>query len=232
MRLTREIKLTAAALVLMLVVMPFDSAILSYVNAHADCKPIFQLITEAGRSHWYLVPGGVVMIVGYALSRLGIPARARWPRPSHLAVMTWQFFTLLFFSVASSGIVVNILKPIFARARPREWVRSDTDGFFHWPQILAGKLSDYNSFPSGHAATALSAAVAIILCLPARYRWLQIPLLSAGILIAASRVMVSAHYTSDVVAGAIIGVWAAVLCKNYLERARWAAAISRPDTLQ
>jgi membrane-associated phospholipid phosphatase len=201
----------AAALILV------DEQILLFVHANDTCKPIFEVITEVGRSHWYLVPAGLIFILGF---------KKAW------RIKIWYESTLVFFAVASSGIIINILKPIFARARPREYLRHDVTGFFHWPEILAGKLSDYNSFPSGHAATALSAAVAIVLCLPEKYRWFRLPVLVTGGVIAVSRVMVSAHYASDVLAGALIGIWAAVLCKNYLARASWAAkfaaTISKP----
>ena len=180
----------------------YDLYLLQWVQSDNHAEPAFKVITEIGRSHWYLVPSGLVFFIG--LKRV-------WRH------RLWPQATLLFFAVSSSGIVVNILKPLFARARPREFLREEVTGFFHWPQVLTGHLSDYNSFPSGHAATALSAAVAIVFCLPQKYRWLRLPILAMGGVIAASRVMVSAHYASDVIIGALIGIWAVVLCKQYLD---------------
>jgi undecaprenyl-diphosphatase len=63
---------------------------------------------------------------------------------------------------------------------------------------------DYPSFPSGHAAT--SFAVATLLALTYRQRWVQeLALISAG-LIAYSRIYLGHHYPSDVLAGVVLGM--------------------------
>jgi undecaprenyl-diphosphatase len=89
--------------------------------------------------------------------------------------------------------------------------------FFIW-------RAEYASFPSGHATTAFAAAVAIGALWP-RLR----PLLwTYAILIAVSRVIVTAHHPSDVVAGAIAGAVGALLVRDWLA-ARRLAFIIRPD---
>lgn len=223
-KFSQSVWLTLAAIAIAIAVMPFDLPIMQFMQSHPSCKPVFEVITEAGRSHWYLVPSGIVILIGIYLWRSKAMTK-RFATLMHPAL-------LLFLSISTAGIFVNIIKPFVARARPREFLREDIFGFFNWDQVLAGHLSDFNSFPSGHAATALSAAMAIILALPEKYRWLRIPILVMGCVIAVSRVMVSVHYTSDVIVGSLIGAWAAVLCNRYLLRAEWAAAISRPATLQ
>lgn len=223
-KFSRSVWLTVLALGIVIAAVPLDLLIMEFMQSHPECKPIFDVITEAGRSHWYLVPSGIVILIGLYLWRAKkmTVQFARWMHPA----------LTLFLSIATSGIVVNVIKPFAARSRPREFLREDIFSFFNWDQVLAGHLSDFNSFPSGHAATALSVAMAIILCLPEKYRAFRIPVLVIGCVIAVSRVMVSVHYTSDVIVGALIGAWAAVLCNRYLLRAEWAAAISRPATLQ
>ncbi len=78
-------------------------------------------------------------------------------------------------------------------------------GAFHfdpvsWKNALA-------SFPSGHSTTVFAAAVALGFIFPrARAAWLV-----AAVVIAASRVLVGAHYPSDVVAGAALGACVAYL---------------------
>src|SRR5260221_10128756 len=69
---------------------------------------------------------------------------------------------------------------------------------------------EYASLPSGHAMTAFAALVAFGIIFP-RLRpvlWIY------ALLIAASRVVVSAHYPSDVIAGAAFGAFGALLVRD------------------
>jgi membrane-associated phospholipid phosphatase len=73
--------------------------------------------------------------------------------------------------------------------------------FFHWPCLTDSR---FHSFPSGHAITAFAAAAALTAVAPwGRWTWLGV---AAGIGI--SRVLLNAHFVSDVLAGAAIGWWA------------------------
>ena len=58
------------------------------------------------------------------------------------------------------------------------------------------------SFPSGHAATAFAAAVAVGAFHP-RVRW---PLLGLAALVGLSRIYLGVHYVLDVLAGAALGI--------------------------
>ena len=102
----------------------------------------------------------------------------------------------VFAAVAVSGIVDQILKHAIGRARP---VLLPLDGPFHFePLSIANALA---SFPSGHTTSAFAAAVALASMRP---DW-RGRLLGAALLIGASRVLVGAHYPSDVVGGAALG---------------------------
>jgi membrane-associated phospholipid phosphatase len=63
-----------------------------------------------------------------------------------------------------------------------------------------------NSTPSGHTIRAFSLMTALALL----YRRCAVIFISAAILIGASRVMVTAHYPSDVLFGAFIGIFTAL----------------------
>jgi membrane-associated phospholipid phosphatase len=65
--------------------------------------------------------------------------------------------------------------------------------------------------PSGHATTAFAVLVAFGSLWP---RWRTILLIYA-LLIAVSRVVVTAHYPTDVAAGALVGVIGAVMVRRY-----------------
>jgi len=62
-------------------------------------------------------------------------------------------------------------------------------------------LPDNGAMPSGHAAGAFAAAVAVGLVHP-RLRW---PLLALAGLVALSRVWLGVHYLTDVIVGAALG---------------------------
>jgi undecaprenyl-diphosphatase len=68
-----------------------------------------------------------------------------------------------------------------------------------WSSVLP---PDRYSFPSGHSITAFAVAVSIGLFYPE----LMASLLTAAILIAASRIILGMHFLSDVVVGSAIGV--------------------------
>ena len=71
------------------------------------------------------------------------------------------------------------------------------------------------SFPSGHTATAFATATCLAALLPA---W-SAPIFAVALMVAAERVLENAHYLSDVIAGAGVGVlcgWVAILIGRWL----------------
>lgn len=73
------------------------------------------------------------------------------------------------------------------------------------------RVPDSSSFPSGHAASAAAFATGVALENP--YIALPVAVLAAGV--AASRVVTGAHYPTDVVAGAAVGVAAGLLTTRW-----------------
>lgn len=99
-------------------------------------------------------------------------------------------------SLATTHIVSNmIIKKIVDRTRPYDVIEGLTS--------LSGKL-DSPSFPSGHAAATFSCLFVITLMMPKKY---GIPAVIVSILMAYSRLHVGAHYPTDVIAGALIGIF-------------------------
>src|SRR5207253_9816616 len=103
----------------------------------------------------------------------------------------------VFISIAASGVIVDGLKITFGRPRPKLFFQSNIYAFswFSWHP-------DHWSFPSGHAATIAALMTALW------YVWPQHLLfyILAGAIVAASRIVVGAHYVSDVLAGGLIAV--------------------------
>jgi membrane-associated phospholipid phosphatase len=108
-----------------------------------------------------------------------------------------------------SGLLANVFKLLLARTRPRHYdLSADAlDSFAGWFPLL-GNSSWEQGFPSSHAAVAAGLAIALA-CLYPRGRWL-FPALAA--LAGLQRVLVGAHFLSDVFWGSAVGCMFAPLC--------------------
>jgi len=159
----------------------------------------FDKVTGFGKSGWFLWPLGVLFLVVAAL-----PVTARMARMVQAAVMVRVGF--LFLAIAVPGVFTNIVKHIFGRARPGVGGSLDPTLFspFSWPAAYAG-------LPSGHATTAFSVLVAFGTLWPRARAVLWI----YALVIAASRVAVTAHYPGDVLAGAVVGAVGAIMVRRY-----------------
>lgn len=106
-----------------------------------------------------------------------------------------------------------LLKPLFGRQPPEEWVIHGTY-VFSW---LLG--TENSSFPSGHAVQLAAIATVFWRAYPI-WRWL-----SAGppLLLSAVFVLGNWHYVSDVIAGLFIGVTAGLIVE-----ALWNMGSARP----
>jgi lipid A 4'-phosphatase len=160
----------------------------------------FAVITKFGLSDAYLIISSLLFI-GLRISA----ARAREAARVPALLLNAYRALFIFVVVAGSGIVTDVVKVICGRARPKLLFADNFYGFT-WGATQA----DYWSFPSGHATTAAALATALFLLWP---RGLPLYVVAA-LLVMASRIILDAHYTSDVIAGAAIGVataWAAWL---------------------
>jgi undecaprenyl-diphosphatase len=159
----------------------------------------FDQITDFGKSGWFLWPLGILF-----LGLAALPSLPRLPQLVLGAVMVRVGF--LFVAIGVPGLFVNVVKHIFGRARPG--VGGSLDPFlfspFSWPAAYAG-------LPSGHATTVFSVLVAFGTLWPRGRTLLWV----YALLIAASRVAVTAHYPSDVLAGALVGVVGALLVRRW-----------------
>jgi membrane-associated phospholipid phosphatase len=165
----------------------------------------FQFVTDFGLAGWFLIPLGGALLV---ITLINAPAVTRMSQ-GVLATLAVRL-GFLFLAIGVTGLVVTVIKRIVGRARP---VIAGDDVFLY--KFFLWRV-EYASFPSGHATTAFAAAVAFGVLWP-RLR----PLLwTYAIVIALSRVIVTAHHPSDVVAGAIAGVVGALLVRDYMAARR------------
>lgn len=111
----------------------------------------------------------------------------------------------LLLAILSAGAAVDLLKIALGRTRPKLLFNIDLYSFtgLSW-------RPDHWSFPSGHTATIVALAAALWWLWPRHLLFYGL----AAAIVAGSRIAAGAHYPSDVIAGALIGVLAA----------RWVAA--------
>lgn len=166
----------------------------------------FSALTDIGKSDWILISTGVI-----CLALLTLEARRLRFRLRMGVAAAWTYLGFLFYTVAASGLLAIVLKWCFGRARPKLYEELGPVAFE--PFIFHGA---HTSFPSGHSTTVGALAMALALIFPA-WRWL------IGVVAfwaAFSRIMVGAHYPSDVIAGTLLGVTFTYFSARYLARRR------------
>jgi len=165
---------------------------------------LFNFITDFGKSAWVLWPLGLLFLF---LAALPSPVM-RMSQRVHAAVMVRAGF--LFAAVGVAGLSVSLVKNMIGRARPG--VGGSVNPFlfepFHWTPAFA-------SFPSGHGTTAFAVLAAFGTLFPRA----RTALIIYAVLIAISRVVLRAHYVSDVMVSAAFGMVAVILVR------RWFAAL-------
>jgi undecaprenyl-diphosphatase len=115
-------------------------------------------------------------------------------------------------AVALGGLSATLLKYMIGRARPRGF---DTFGAESFTPFAFD--SAHASLPSGHSATIFALATALAFLKPG-LKWL---FYGAAAFIASARIMVGAHYPTDVVAGALVGTVAVYGLTRLLAARRW-----------
>jgi len=174
---------------------------------------LFNEITDYGRSGWFLWPSGIIII---ALAGLA----ATTQRIARLTIITLIVrLEFIFLAIALPGLVVTVVKRLIGRVRP-----SVVGPFAYMPFSWR---PDYASMPSGHATTAFAVAVALGALWP-RARpllWLY------ALVIALSRVIIAAHYPSDVIAGACVGGFGALIIRNHFAARRLGFAAASDGTV-
>jgi membrane-associated phospholipid phosphatase len=179
--------LASIAVLLAELIILVDRPLAHYCKQHANAiHDAIAAVSTLGEGAWYLVPSLLVfMIARFIVRRPAIAARGLF----------------VFLGVALAGLAADILKILVGRSRP--WALFREGAYDFWPLQLN---ADYQSFPSGHAACVAAAALTLAVIAP-RYR---VQLLLAALLVALTRVVIVAHYLSDVVAGATLA-WLVVV---------------------
>jgi lipid A 4'-phosphatase len=199
-RIAAAIALTAILVVLLFVFV--DRPVALYLHARgSDLHALFKATGNLGEAWGWLVLFGLAF---FALHWGGEVPRLRAVELRLRALSAIPAF--LFAAIAVAGLAVDLLKVGLGRMRPKLLFNSDLYGFT-W---LAWR-PDHWSFPSGHTATFVALTTALWWVWPQHLLFYIV----VAAIVAGSRVVVGAHYPSDVIAGALVAVLAT----------RWVASI-------
>jgi undecaprenyl-diphosphatase len=165
----------------------------------------FDSITDYGKSGYVLWPLGLLFLALAALP----PLATRMQQRVLAAIMVRVGF--LFAAVAVPGLFGTIIKRLIGRARPLVGGSLDPTLFHPF-----GWRADYASLPSGHATTSFALMVAVSSLWPRARTYALI----YALMIAVSRIVVTAHYPTDVAMGALLGIAGALMVRRWFAMRR------------
>lgn len=195
-------EINAAAMWIMTTFMQLDMNIASFIHSLYDFAAwLFTPLAEA-----FAFIGDPIPVVALAVALI-------------LFRKTRKYGVAMFLSFAIGALITNCcIKILVARPRPfadqtanllSSLLGADKKNFYKdmWLSVGQSMESD-NSFPSGHTCAAMASAVAIFLVGNKKVSWLAF---LYPLFMAISRIYLTVHYATDVFAGAIVGLIAALI---------------------
>ena len=153
-------------------------------------KNFFVRITDLGDSLWYFLFFIILFLVSFIMKIFDTISDAKYFYLKKLCIFS---FSYLFFV----GLITQIIKHLIGRPRPNH---SQLDNNFEF--YFFTTESSFHSFPSGHSSTIIAITIILSLAIPnLRYFFYFF-----GFLIALSRVVVGAHFLTDVVGGVLVAI--------------------------
>lgn len=168
----------------------FDEHVWNFIRQHQN-RGLYDFMRNVSRF------GDWPLHVALGLALLGVA----WVRGSK----KWaRIFLSMLIAMALAGLAGHVIKRTVPRARPS--VKSE----LHWggPRFS----TKYHSFPSGH----VGASTAFFGVLLIARRRVGLACLPIPILIGFSRMYIGAHYLSDVVCAAVLGILCALIVARLL----------------
>ncbi len=175
----------------------FDYSIASFFDSlNYQTKSLFGTLTHFGDSLYFFIP----TILIWALLKI-IKSK------NQIANTISEICLFIFLNILLSGIVTQILKHIIGRPRPVLF-----NGFEQKSLSIINFDSKWHSFPSGHTATIF----AFIFCMIMLFPKIKNILITIAIIIASTRVIVGAHFISDIFGGALVAYLSSIFVSKKL----------------
>lgn len=124
---------------------------------------------------------------------------------------TRKYGLTLIFAIVIGTLVTNVIvKPMALRIRPYNTLQENVD-YWKW-YVGAGSLSESDySFPSGHTTGVTEMAVGMFICFMKDKKKIAYLFPVLALCTAGSRIYLMVHYSTDVIAGLIVGTVAGIV---------------------
>lgn len=191
-----EITFLALLIALVLFTNKLDVGIYSYfsqLNYGSNVqylKNFFIKITELGDSLWFFLILFSMSLVFLFAKKINLISVRKYTYLKNFSI-----FSIIY--MISTGVLTQIIKHLIGRTRPNH-INLDDVVYFNFFTTD----SSFHSFPSGHSSTIIAVVLILCLALPS----LRFFLFISGSIIAISRMVVGAHYFTDIIAGALIAL--------------------------
>ena len=183
----------------------FDKPVFNFLRGF-DCM-FFKALGQIFNLRMWLVMSLVAVCVFYINKT--IVSKSKFNLRTVYEKIRGSYAFWIFCSVFLASMVCGLLKFLLGRARPVFYEALNMTGFFPFGYDWA-----FRSMPSGHAVATFAGLVLIGLLVP-RAKWFTWGLAT---LVGISRVCVGAHWPSDVILGAFIGMLSADIIMAFFSR--------------
>ena len=183
-----------ASILIGIAALAIDRRLAHFIYDHVSArvhKGLDRITHYAKAGHW-LAAAILALIVAAVMRHYGVLAEE--------STMLVNYSLAFIASLTMGSAILHVIKLVLGRRRPRDDMEMGLYGFMP----MAFNL-DYNSFPSGHALTICCVAVIFTCVWPLFWPvWFAV-----AAILAVTRALLTAHFLSDVLIGAGIGLIAA-----------------------
>ena len=163
---------------------------INYGFGSAYLKDFFVGVTNLGSSLWYFLFFILIFLISYLMKITHSINIEKYLYIKKFSIFSFSYLLLV-------GLTTQIIKHLVGRPRPNH---SQLDGSFEFNFFTIE--SSFHSFPSGHTSTIIAITIIISMVLPKLRYFFYL----CGLLIALSRVVVEAHFLTDVFGGLLIAI--------------------------